>query len=111
MFDFKQFFFSYNFEINYFVLKFHHVWCHQKMTLIFKEYSLEKTSLLGHHIMRKEKKGEKGKTPMFFPIQENNSLKKKKTHYPSQYHLIKLLHFSSSLKPPHLKKSPVRDEF
>jgi hypothetical protein len=50
--------------------------------------------------MRKEKKGK----PPFFPHPRNNSLKKK-THYPSQYHLIKLLHFSSSSKPPHLKKT------
>jgi hypothetical protein len=54
----------------------------------------------------KGKKGRKRENPHVFPIQENNSLrKKKKTHYPSQYHLIKLLHFSSSLKPPHLKKT------
>ncbi len=95
MFDFKQDFFSYNF-----VLKFSNVWCHKKMALILNIYFIGKTSLLSHHIMRKEKKGK----PPFFPHPRNNSLKKK-THYPSQYHLIKLLHFSSSSKPPHLKKT------
>jgi hypothetical protein len=70
-----------------------------KMTLIFENYFLGKISLLSHHIMRKE---EKGHTPPFSPTTQphprNNSLKKK-TPYPSQYHLIKLLNFSSSLKP------------
>jgi len=34
----------------------------------------------------------------FFPHPRNNSLKDK-TPYLSKYHVIKLLHFSSSLKP------------
>jgi len=62
------------------------------MTLIFKKYFLGKTSLLNHHIMKKEKKGEKENITLFFITQEI-------TLYPSQHHLIKLLYFSSSLKP------------
>jgi hypothetical protein len=50
--------------------------------------------------MKSEKKGEKG-IPPFFPHPRNNS--KNKTPYLSQYCLIKLLYFSSSLKP-HIKK-------
>jgi hypothetical protein len=49
-----------------------------------------------------EKKGKKVISP-FFPHPRNNSLTKK-TPYPSQYHLIKLFYFSSSLKPHILKK-------
>ncbi len=110
MFDFKQdlVLFSYNFEINFFVLKFFHVWCCQKMTLIFQKYFLEKTSLLSHHIMRKDKKREKKGIPPFFCHTRNNSWKKI-TPYPSQYHLIELLYFSNSLKL-HIKKNPSRDK-
>jgi hypothetical protein len=88
-------------------LKFCHVWCCQKMTLIFQKYFLEKTSLLSHHIMRKDKKREKKGIPPFFRHTRNNSWKKKKkkTPYPSQYHLIKLLYFSSSLNL-HIFKKP-----
>jgi hypothetical protein len=73
-----------------------------KITLIFQNYFLGKIYLLSHHIMRKQKKGRKRVYPPFSatpqPHPRNNSLKKKSPH-PSQYHLIKLLNFSSSLKP------------
>jgi len=84
MFDFK------NYEILFFVLKFCHVWKNDIDIL-------GKISLLSHHIMRQEKKRKKGISPTQ-PCPGNNSLKKKPP-YPSQYHLIKLLNFSSSLKP------------
>jgi hypothetical protein len=58
--------------------------------------------------MGKGKKGEKKGIPPFFPTTQphlRNSSLKKKTPYPAQYHLIKLLLLSSSsLRPPHLKK-------
>jgi hypothetical protein len=64
--------------------------------------------------MRKEKK--RGIPPSFpqppKPTQEITPWKKKKkTPYPSQYHLIKLLYFSSLVKA-HIKKkkNPLRDE-
>jgi hypothetical protein len=62
--------------------------------------------------MRKEKKEKKEIPPLFFATTEHhrrNNCKKKNTPYPSQYHLIKLLYFSSSLEPPHLKTNPLRD--
>jgi hypothetical protein len=52
--------------------------------------------------MKKEKMGEKGKTSLFFPTQENNSSEKKNS-LPLPIPLIKTSSFSSSLKPGHLK--------
>jgi hypothetical protein len=54
--------------------------------------------------MRKDKKREKKGIPPFFHHTRNNSWKNI-TPYPSQYHLIKLLYFSSSLKL-HMFKKP-----
>jgi hypothetical protein len=53
--------------------------------------------------MKKKKKtrGKKGISTSFFPIHptppKKEILKLKKTPYPSNYHIIKLLNFSSSL--------------
>jgi hypothetical protein len=66
MFDFKKDFFSLKFIKLIFCAEIFHVWCPQKMTLIFKKYFLGKISFLSHLIMREEKKGEKG-IPPFFP--------------------------------------------
>jgi hypothetical protein len=63
--------------------------------------------------MRK-KKGEKRYTPFSFPPtfqpHPRNNLLRKQTPYASQYHLIKLLYFSSSLKLHILKQNPLKDE-
>jgi hypothetical protein len=56
-------------------------------------------------------KGKKREYLPFFPNHpRNNYLKKKKTPYPFQYHLIKLLYFPSLVKA-HIKrkKNPLRD--
>jgi hypothetical protein len=58
--------------------------------------------------MRKEKKGEKRNTPLFSPPKKE--FFEKKTLYPSEYCLKKLLYFSSSLKP-HIKKKPFQRGF
>jgi hypothetical protein len=54
--------------------------------------------------MRKDKRKEKKGIPPFFGHTRNNS-RKKITPYPSLYHLIKLLYFSSSLKLHIFKKT------
>ncbi len=69
MFDLKQDFviFSLNFESKFLVLKSCHVWCLQKMTLVFEKYFLGKISLINHHLRERKKKGEKVNAPLFFP--------------------------------------------
>jgi hypothetical protein len=50
------------------------------MTLILEKYFVGKISLVNHHIMGKENKGNKGNTPLFSlttqPKPKNNFLKK-----------------------------------
>jgi hypothetical protein len=66
--------------------------------------------------MRKEKKREKGKTPLFLKspnLTQEITPWKKKTLYPSQYHIIKIFYFSIyfSIKPHIWKKNTSETEF
>jgi hypothetical protein len=75
------------------------------MTLIFKKIFSWENILVKSSYYEKGKR-EKKEYPPFSsttqPHSRNNS--EKKTPFPSQYHLIKLLYFSSSLKPHIIKK-------
>jgi hypothetical protein len=77
------------------------------MTLISKYILSWENILVKSLYYEKGKKGREKEYPPFFsttqPHPRNNS-------FASQYHLIKLLYFSSSLKLDIKKKNPLRDE-
>ncbi len=73
-----------------------------------KWHSFFKNILVKSPYYEKRKKGRKREYPHFFPTQE--IILWKKILYLSEYCLIKLLYFSSSLKP-HIQKNPFRKDF